>query len=111
VAAGTNLTTEANSHSSMVKKEDAFRADRIHLFAEKDINLISHLSSDSRAMFLMLMRCAVIVRVTGAGIEMDHQFDICHISFPSYTAELFEIIFSNAASHAYKLYVTFMIHL
>jgi hypothetical protein len=89
VAAGTNLTTEANSDSSMVKREDAFHADRIHLFAEKDINLSSHLSADSRAMFLVLMRCAIIVRVTGAGIEMDHQFNICHTSFPSYTAELF----------------------
>jgi hypothetical protein len=86
VATGTNLTTEANSDSSMVKKEDAFHADRIHLFAEKDINLSSHLSTDLHAMFFVLMRCAIIVRVTGAGIEMDDQFDICHISFPSYTA-------------------------
>ena len=62
-------------------------------------------------MFFVLMRCAIIVRVTGVGIEMDHWFDICHISFPSYTAELFEIILSNAASHAYKLYVTSTIHL
>jgi hypothetical protein len=111
VAAGTNLTTEANSDSSMVKKEDTFHADKIHLFAEKDINLSSHLSTDSHAMFLVLMKRAIIVRVTGARIEMDHQFDICHISFPSYTAELFEIIFSNAASHAYKLYVTSTIQL
>jgi hypothetical protein len=110
VAADTNLTTEANSDSSMEEKEDAFRADIIHLFAEKDINLSSHLSIDSRAMLLVLM-CAIIVRVTGTGIEMDHQFDICHINFPSYTAELFEIILSNAASHAYKLYVTSTIHL
>jgi hypothetical protein len=106
VAAGTNLTTEANSEN-----EDAFHADRFHLFAEKDINLSSHLSIDSCAMFLVLMRCALIVRVTGAGIEMDHRFDICHINFPSYTAELFEIILSYAASHAYKLYVTSTIHL
>jgi len=72
----------------MIKKEDTFCADRIHLFPEKDINLSSHLFTDSRAMFLVLMRRAIIVRVTGAGSEMDHQFDICHISFPSYTAEL-----------------------
>jgi len=111
VAADTNLTTKANSVSNMEEKEDAFRADRIHLFAEKDINLSSHLSIDSRAMLLVLMRCVIIVRVTGVGIEMDHQFDICHINFPSYTAELFEIILSNAASHACKLFVTSTIHL
>jgi len=62
-------------------------------------------------MFLALIRCAIIVRVTVAGIDMDHRFDICHIIFPSYTAELFEIILSNATSHAYKLYVTSTIHL
>lgn len=103
MAAGTNLTTEA--------KEDAFHADRIHLFAEKDVNLSSHMSIDSHAIFLALIRCAIIVRVIGAGIDMDHRFDICHINFPSYTAELFEIILSNAASRAYKLYVTSTIHL
>ena len=54
-------------------------------------------------MFLALIRCAIIVRVTVAGIDMDHRFDICRINFPSYTVELFEIILSNAASHAYKL--------
>jgi len=81
VAVDTNLTTEANSESSMDEKEDAFCADRIHLFAEKDINLRSHLSIDSGAMFLVLMRCAIIVRVTGTGIEMDHRFYMCHINF------------------------------
>jgi hypothetical protein len=70
-----------------------------------------HLSVDSLAMFLVLMSFAIIVRVTGAGIEMDHWFDICRINFPSYTAKLFEIILSDAASHAYKLYVTSTIHL
>jgi hypothetical protein len=111
VAAGTNFTTEANADYSMEEMEDAFRADRIHLFAEKDINLSCHLSIDSRARFLVLMRCAIIVRVTGVGIEMGHRFDVCYINFPSYMAELFDIILSNAASYAYKLYVTSTIHL
>lgn len=64
MTADTNLTTEANSDSSMEEKEVAFHADIIHLFAEKDINLSFHLSIDSFVMLLVLMRCAIIVRVT-----------------------------------------------
>jgi hypothetical protein len=98
MAVVTNLNTEPNSDFSMEEKDDAFCADRIHLGAEKDINLSSYLSIDSHAMFLVLMSCAIIVRVTGAEIEMGHWFDICHIILPSYSAELFGL-FSQMQHH------------
>jgi hypothetical protein len=81
VAVVTNLITEPNSDLSMEEKDDAFCADRIHLGAEKDINLSSYLSIDSHALFLVLMSCAIIVRMTGTEIEMGRWFGISHINF------------------------------
>jgi hypothetical protein len=70
----------------MEKKDDVFCADRIHLVAEKDINLSSYLCIDSHAMFLVLMSSAITGRVIGAEIEMDYWCGISHINSPSYTA-------------------------